>query len=67
MYAHVGVMIADNPMAAELASNIGMNGNHACRSCEAGGTTAERSTAAGMSSMTMVRTQQSCIERLAQH
>ncbi|KAL9931874.1 hypothetical protein V8E36_009189 [Tilletia maclaganii] len=53
VYAHVGVMIADNPMAAELASNIGMNGNHACRSCEAGGTTAERSTAAGMSSMTM--------------
>ncbi|KAL9939074.1 hypothetical protein V8E36_001887 [Tilletia maclaganii] len=52
VFAHIGVMIADNPMAAELASNIGMNGNYACRSCEAGGTTAERSTAAGMSSLT---------------
>ncbi|KAL9939209.1 hypothetical protein V8E36_002022 [Tilletia maclaganii] len=48
VYAHVAAIVADNPMAAELASNIGMNGSFPCRSCEAGGSVNERSTPEGL-------------------
>ncbi|KAL9940827.1 hypothetical protein V8E36_000315 [Tilletia maclaganii] len=56
VYAHVAAIVADNPMAAELASNIGMNGSFPCRSCEAGGSVNERSTPEGLAKAATPRT-----------
>ncbi|KAL9938883.1 hypothetical protein V8E36_002602 [Tilletia maclaganii] len=52
VYAHLAAIIADNPQAAELASNIGMKGNYPCRTCEAGGTAGDRATAEGLVKLT---------------
>ncbi|EIM79308.1 uncharacterized protein STEHIDRAFT_69687, partial [Stereum hirsutum FP-91666 SS1] len=38
---------ADNPMQAELASHVGLRGNHFCRRCDVGGTGKEKETDAG--------------------
>lgn len=38
---------ADNPMQAELASHVGLRGNHLCRRCEVGGTGKEKESDAG--------------------
>ncbi|KAI0368156.1 hypothetical protein BV20DRAFT_948572, partial [Pilatotrama ljubarskyi] len=42
---------SDNPMQSELSGHIGGNGNHFCRKCEAGGTTAFKSTDEGFHSL----------------
>ncbi|KAL9936771.1 hypothetical protein V8E36_004006 [Tilletia maclaganii] len=48
VYGHVAAIVSDNPMAAELASNIGMKGNFFCRCCKVGGTAAYRESAIGL-------------------
>ena len=45
----------DNPMQAELCSHIGMNSNHFCRCCHAGGTKAFKESDAGYASLLRVR------------
>ncbi|CAD6946649.1 unnamed protein product [Tilletia caries] len=37
VFAHLAAILSDNPMAAELASNIGMKGMYSCRCCVFGG------------------------------
>lgn len=50
---------ADNPMASEMASHIGSNGNFFCRKCHVGGTTKEKETDAGYHSLFAVCASQS--------
>ncbi|KAL9935948.1 hypothetical protein V8E36_005525 [Tilletia maclaganii] len=56
VYVHVAAIVVDNPMAAELASNIGMNGSFPCRCCEAGGSVNERRTPEGMAKAAIPQT-----------
>ncbi|KAE8241186.1 hypothetical protein A4X13_0g7528, partial [Tilletia indica] len=52
VYAHLAAMICDNPMAAELASNVGLKGNFSCRSCEFGGSQQYRESVDGLAACT---------------
>jgi hypothetical protein len=42
---------ADKPMQSELASHIGLKGNHFCRRCSVGGTQQEKSSEEGFHSL----------------
>ncbi|CAD6915059.1 unnamed protein product [Tilletia controversa] len=48
----LAAMICDNPMAAELASNIGSNGAYSCRTCMFGGNKAFKQSDAGVAAAT---------------
>ncbi|KAL9939339.1 hypothetical protein V8E36_002152, partial [Tilletia maclaganii] len=48
IYGHAAAIVSDNPMAAELASNIGIKGKFHCRSCKVGGTVKYRESAVGL-------------------
>ncbi|KAL9935794.1 hypothetical protein V8E36_005371 [Tilletia maclaganii] len=48
IYGHIAAVISDNPMAAELASNIGMKGKFPCRCCNQGGSAKYRESAEGL-------------------
>ncbi|KAK0522719.1 hypothetical protein OC842_006384 [Tilletia horrida] len=48
VFAHLVAIVSDNPMAAELGSNIGMKGKFNCRSCTVGGSDKEKESAAGL-------------------